>query len=45
MRKTTLIGLHTGEETKNLNLHRYGNFLKLYTRSVEREVKGAFNNT
>jgi hypothetical protein len=45
MRKTTLITLHPGKETKNLNPHRYENILKLYIKSVEREVKGTFNNT
>lgn len=48
MRKTTLLALHPGKETNNMkNPHRYDNILKLrvYTRSVEREVKGTFFNT
>jgi len=46
MRKTTLIALHNAKENNKLkNPHRYENILKLYARSVEREVKGTFNNT
>jgi len=46
MRKTTLIALHPAKENNHLkNPHRYENILKLYTRSVEREVKGTFSNT
>jgi hypothetical protein len=46
MRKTTLLALQPGKKTNNLkNPHRYDNTLKLYTTSVEREVKGTFNNT